>query len=233
MRISGSSRHGAIAPDPDARHGRRPLRRRHATSPRCSRARSRRTFRSPNCRRTARHSAHELETSRAIPLAVRAACSETLRRVERDAARLIERLQHIAREAHALFTEMDFRFLYDPTRKLFSIGYQVDNARLDPSYYDLLASEARLASFIAIAKHDVPPEHWFRLGRTLIAVGGKIGARLVVRLDVRVPDAVAADGHAVRQPARSHVPDGRRAADRLCAAPRRAVGHLGIRVPRA
>jgi cyclic beta-1,2-glucan synthetase len=68
---------------------------------------------------------------------------------------------------------MDFRFLYDPARKLFSIGYQVDHARLDPSYYDLLASEARLASFIAIAKHDVPPEHWFRLGRTLISVHGR------------------------------------------------------------
>ena len=116
---------------------------------------------------------HRLETTETIPLAARAACSETLRHVERDAVRLIERLQHIAREAHALFVEMDFRFLYDPTRKLFSIGYQVDAARLDPSFYDLLASEARLASFIAIAKHDVPPEHWFRLGRTLIAVGGK------------------------------------------------------------
>ena len=116
---------------------------------------------------------HRLSGSNEIPEAVRIACGETLRRAERDASRLIERLQHIAREAHALFTEMDFKFLYDPTRKLFSIGYQIGNARLDPSYYDLLASEARLASFIAIAKHDVPPEHWFRLGRTLIAVGGK------------------------------------------------------------
>jgi cyclic beta-1,2-glucan synthetase len=116
---------------------------------------------------------HRLATSDDVPLAVRAASDEVLRHVERDAARLIERLQRIAREAHALFAEMDFRFLYDPTRKLFSIGYQFDHGRLDPSYYDLLASEARLASFIAIAKHDVPPEHWFRLGRTLIAVGGK------------------------------------------------------------
>ena len=105
--------------------------------------------------------------------AMRASCDELLWRIERDAAVLIERLQRIARDAHALFVEMDFRFLYDPARKLFSIGYQVDDARLDPSYYDLLASEARLASFVAIAKHDVPPEHWFRLGRTLIAVDGK------------------------------------------------------------
>ena len=119
-------------------------------------------------RRTSRRARNVVERSRAAP-----------RRMGRDAAArgahastLTERLQRIAQEAHALFTEMDFRFLYDPARKLFSIGYQVDNARLDPSYYDLLASEARLASFIAIAKHDVPPEHWFRLGRTLIAVGG-------------------------------------------------------------
>jgi len=103
----------------------------------------------------------------------RAAALQLLARVERDASVLIERLQRIARDAHALFVGMDFRFLYDPARKLFSIGYQVDHARLDPSYYDLLASEARLASFIAIAKHDVPPEHWFRLGRTLISVHGR------------------------------------------------------------
>ena len=66
---------------------------------------------------------------------------------------------------------MDFRFLYDPTRKLFSIGLQVDSGRLDPGYYDLLASEARLASFIAIAKHEVPPAHWFRLARPMISLG--------------------------------------------------------------
>ncbi len=103
----------------------------------------------------------------------RARCDDVLRRVSDNAAAIAERLRRIAREAHAFFDAMDFGFLYDPARKLFSIGYQIDNARLDPSYYDLLASEARLASFIAIAKHDVPPSHWFRLGRTLIAVGGR------------------------------------------------------------
>ncbi|HXR55581.1 MAG TPA: glucoamylase family protein, partial [Casimicrobiaceae bacterium] len=103
----------------------------------------------------------------------RARCHDVLRRVSDNATAIAERLRRIAREAHAFFDAMDFGFLYDPARKLFSIGYQIDNARLDPSYYDLLASEARLASFIAIAKHDVPPSHWFRLGRTLIAVGGR------------------------------------------------------------
>ena len=70
-----------------------------------------------------------------------------------------------------LFREMDFSFLFDPTRKLFSIGFRVRDGTLDPSYYDLLASEARLASFLAIAKGDVAADHWFRLGRALTPVG--------------------------------------------------------------
>src|SRR5207344_1250310 len=73
--------------------------------------------------------------------------------------------------ANQLFREMDFSFLFDPTRKLFSIGFRVREGVLDPSYYDLLASEARLASFIAVAKGDVSPDHWFRLGRALTPVG--------------------------------------------------------------
>ena len=66
---------------------------------------------------------------------------------------------------------MDFTFLFDSTRKLFSIGYRATDGSLDPNCYDLLASEARLASFIAIAKGDVPSSHWFRLGRALTPVG--------------------------------------------------------------
>ena len=65
---------------------------------------------------------------------------------------------------------MDFRFLFDEKRKLFVIGYNVNDNRLDNSYYDLLASESRLASFVAIAKGDVPQEHWFRLGRQMAPV---------------------------------------------------------------
>ncbi|MEO8267063.1 MAG: glucoamylase family protein [Ilumatobacteraceae bacterium] len=86
------------------------------------------------------------------------------------AATLVRRLQAIAELADRYFNEMDFGFLFDPSRKLFSIGYRVLEGALDPSYYDLLASEARLASFIAIAKGDVPPDHWFRLGRSLTPV---------------------------------------------------------------
>jgi cyclic beta-1,2-glucan synthetase len=87
------------------------------------------------------------------------------------AARALERrLSVIAEQAESLFAEMDFRFLFDPARQLLSIGYRTDDDSLDPSCYDLLASEARLASFLAIAKGDVPVQHWFRLGRALTPV---------------------------------------------------------------
>jgi cyclic beta-1,2-glucan synthetase len=86
-------------------------------------------------------------------------------------ATLDRRLRAIDEQAQQLFREMDFSFLFDTTRKLFSIGYRVTDGTLDPSYYDLLASEARLASFLAIAKGDVSVDHWFRLGRALTPVG--------------------------------------------------------------
>jgi cyclic beta-1,2-glucan synthetase len=88
-----------------------------------------------------------------------------------SAAILVRRLQAISDQAQRLFREMDFCFLFDPTRKLFSIGFRVQDGALDPSYYDLLASEARLTSFLAIAKGDVAPDHWFRLGRAMTPVG--------------------------------------------------------------
>ena len=71
----------------------------------------------------------------------------------------------MAAQLDAMFLAMDFRFLYDPHCHLFSLGYRVAEGTLDSSYYDMLASEARLASFIAIAKRDVPAAHWFHLGR--------------------------------------------------------------------
>ena len=70
-------------------------------------------------------------------------------------------------------SRVDFEFLYDKRRHLLSIGYDVDGRRKDPGYYDLLASEARLASFIAIAQRQVPQENWFALGRLLADSGGK------------------------------------------------------------
>lgn len=69
--------------------------------------------------------------------------------------------------------EMDMRFLYDPDHHLFSIGFNVDAGQLDGSYYDLLASEARLASFVAIARGEIPSEHWLSMNRPFGNAGGR------------------------------------------------------------
>ncbi len=69
--------------------------------------------------------------------------------------------------------QMDFGFLYDNRRHLFAIGYEVDGRRRDIGFYDLLASEARLASFVAIAQGQIPQENWFALGRLLASADGK------------------------------------------------------------
>ena len=67
---------------------------------------------------------------------------------------------------------MEYGFLYDKARHLLSIGYNVGEDRRDSSFYDLLASEARLSSFVAIAQGQLPQESWFALGRLLTNVGG-------------------------------------------------------------
>lgn len=90
---------------------------------------------------------------------------------------LDERHRALIEDAIEQVQAMDFQFLYDSKRSLFSIGYFVTEGRRDNSYYDLLASEARLGSFVAIAKGDVPQEHWFHLGRALTPVGN--GAALI------------------------------------------------------
>jgi cyclic beta-1,2-glucan synthetase len=77
------------------------------------------------------------------------------------------RADEIIEMAGKFIDEMDFSFLYIKKRGLFSIGYNVEKAQPDPGTYDLLASEARIASYIAIAKGDIPVEHWFRLSRRL------------------------------------------------------------------
>lgn len=88
--------------------------------------------------------------------------------------RLERALKASAAKAAALAQEMEFAPLYDPRRKLFHIGYDLSAQRIDPHYYDLLASEARLASYFAIAKQDVPPEHWFHLGRPIVKHPGAL-----------------------------------------------------------
>ncbi len=79
---------------------------------------------------------------------------------------LVERCRELAM--------MDFEFLYDTACGLLAIGYDVSERRRDPTYYDLLASEARLASFLLIAQGQVPQTHWFSLGRLLTSHGGDL-----------------------------------------------------------
>ena len=83
----------------------------------------------------------------------------------------------LAARMAAMADGMRFDFLYDRRRRIFAIGYRLEDAggpgRLDGSFYDLLASEARLASFVAIAKGDVPQHHWFHLGRLVTNVDGR------------------------------------------------------------
>ena len=84
--------------------------------------------------------------------------------------RIIDNLIDRSRE----LAQMDFDFLYDPSCSLLAIGYDVGERRRDPTCYDLLASEARLASFLLIAQGQVPQKHWFALGRLLTSHGGDI-----------------------------------------------------------
>ncbi|NOT10390.1 MAG: phosphorylase [Methylococcaceae bacterium] len=95
-------------------------------------------------------------------------CSELmaeLRRAADTAQQLTARIEQLITQLDNLFYEMDFNFLYDSERHMFALGYRITEGLLDSSYYDLLASEARLASFISIAKRDVPSMHWYHLGR--------------------------------------------------------------------
>ncbi|MES2263902.1 MAG: glucoamylase family protein [Pseudomonadota bacterium] len=84
----------------------------------------------------------------------------------------MEELASLAREAQQ-YAQVEYGFLFNPTTNLLAIGYNVSERRLDASYYDLLASEVRLASFVAIAQGQLPQEHWFALGRQLCILAGQ------------------------------------------------------------
>ncbi|MFZ1411178.1 MAG: glucoamylase family protein [Micropruina sp.] len=108
----------------------------------------------------------------------------TLDSLQRDAAltpdelaELVVRLAGIEAACRREFDGMDFSFLLDQRRELLSVGFSVEAGKLDDSCYDLLASECRLASYVAIAKGDVLNRHWVRLGRSVTAAGG--GAALL------------------------------------------------------
>lgn len=88
---------------------------------------------------------------------------------------LILRMNNLKERLRKISEETDFSMLFDKKRKLFSIGYDIESDSLGKSYYDLLASEARQASFIAIAKGEVEQTHWFKLGRAMTSVAGRKG----------------------------------------------------------
>jgi cyclic beta-1,2-glucan synthetase len=76
----------------------------------------------------------------------------------------------LARQADSAVADMDFGFLFSSQRQIFHIGYSLATGRLDANFYDLLASESRIASLIAIAQDQVPQSHWLHLGRPLTKV---------------------------------------------------------------
>ncbi len=88
---------------------------------------------------------------------------------------LLMRIRQLQADADALADGMNMRFLYIPERRLFAVGYNLDDFRMDNFYYDLLASEARIGSFVAVARGEVPVEHWFALGRPMgMAYGERV-----------------------------------------------------------
>lgn len=101
-----------------------------------------------------------------------AALQEKVHTAATSAQDLVDGLVDIDRRAEDYFQAMDFSFLFDRQRQVFHIGYNLAAASLDANYYDLLASESRIASIVAISKDDVPPSHWLHLARPLTQLGG-------------------------------------------------------------
>ncbi|WP_260435147.1 MULTISPECIES: glucoamylase family protein, partial [unclassified Burkholderia] len=135
--------------------------------------------------------------AQALEHVVQGHCRDATRTPD-EADVLNKRLQMLADSALQMAYAMEFGFLLDPVRNLLSIGYAVADGQRDPGNYDLLASEARLASFVAIAKGDVPTRHWFRLGRLATPIGhgaalvswsGSMFEYLMPSLVMRAPDS--------------------------------------------
>ncbi len=99
--------------------------------------------------------------------------SQNTSRAERFAAQRQAEVDSTLQRFRILADGINMRFLYDSDRKLFTVGYNVSDHRQDTSYYDLLASEARLTSFAAVARGDVPVEHWWAMGRLFGTTNGQ------------------------------------------------------------
>ncbi len=127
----------------------------------------------PSLERLAEHCEAALEKT--SQLEGRSDLVNSIEQARGEAERMRHRLASLGDRAKKIALEMEFGFLFDEDRQLLSIGYRCNDGTLDPNFYDLLASEARLASFFAIAKGDVSAKHWFRLGRTLTPIDGSSG----------------------------------------------------------
>ena len=108
-------------------------------------------------------------------LAVAQACRELAMEAEPADSGERASLLSLASRLEGIAWEADFKFLYHPKRHLLHIGYRLEEQQLDAGLYDLLASESRLTSLLAIAKGDVPAQHWSALGRPFFACGGFAG----------------------------------------------------------
>ena len=115
----------------------------------------------------------ESDAERTVVAAWATAVAVRLRSARPTCEELLGRLRLDADIAREMWEHTDFAMLFDESRLLFSIGFNTAEGHLDSSYYDMLASECRLASFLAIAKGDVPQEHWFRLGRQITRANGR------------------------------------------------------------
>ncbi|MBV1818751.1 hypothetical protein L0P54_06735 [Anaerosalibacter bizertensis] len=100
---------------------------------------------------------------------------ENIKVLYKNTQRAIDNIENLISRIERLIDEVDFRPLYNEEKELFSVGYIVEKKELLDSYYDLLASEARTTSYIAICRREVPVKHWFKLGRTLIEKDGYRG----------------------------------------------------------
>ncbi len=98
--------------------------------------------------------------------------NEVLLQAGDEAAAVIQEITQLA-DISGRLAEFDWEFLYDKARSLLTIGFNVDDVRRDESFYDLLASESRLGSFVGIAQGHFPQKHWFSLGRQLTSSGAQ------------------------------------------------------------
>ena len=120
----------------------------------------------------------------------------TLHRSRHTTRVLLDDLLRLDQTLDRWFLEMDFSFLYDGRRELFQIGFSVSTGEPDPNHYDLLASEARIASAVALSKGDAPPAHWLHLARpytwsdegpVLLSWAGTMFEYLMPTLFLRMP----------------------------------------------